>query len=740
MFYLAQVLIGRSVVSLDRPFTYYTDDETIKAGHRVLVSFGPSKSTTGFVLKDLEKIDLSLEEYQAKNNIKLSKIIRKIDDEPLLSKQLLELAYKMSSYYKADLINVLSSFLPPSLKPKDSALHKPQKKTVSFAFALDKDDDTLPLTKHENELYKKIKVEADGIRTVHITAKASLKNLIEKGLVEIKEIPVSRIPELQAKKLLPYELTLSQKEAYKKIEQSEKNIILLQGVTGSGKTHIYIKLAQEYLKQGQGVLILVPEIALNDSFANVFASYFGDTLSILNSSLSDARKYDEYQRIYSGETKVVLGTRSAIFAPVNNLGLIIIDEEHSSSYKQDSSPFYDAIKVASFRSEIENVKVVLGSATPRIIDRARADKGIYELVKLDTRFSSYQEHDLKVVDMNNSAIFNANISSLFSSQLVEEIKKNLENKEQTMILINRRGYSPIYLCRACHSAAKCPNCDIPLNYHKKDNTLRCHHCGYKSQIYDYKCPKCGCNDFLTLGYGTERAYEELKFLFPNARINRLDSDVSSNEVRHEVLEGFSTGEYDILIGTEVIAKGHNFPKVTLAAILDSDFSLKLPTYLANEQTFDLISQFVGRAGRADKKGRIVLQTYVPDNKVIKFAAKQDYQSFYEYEMEERKKYQYPPYTYLASITIKATEKKRSYIVGDLLANYLEKECRHKRINFYGPSDPYIPHINGRYFRNILIKYKSIDEISPILDGIKTIRLANKDVEIYINIDPETESI
>ena len=738
MFYLIKVLIGRAVVSLDRPFDYWTDDASINKGMRVLVSFGASKETIGFVLSDPIVIKESLEEYQKENNIKLVKIKRKIDTKPLLNENLLKLANAVSQYYKADLIRVLAAFLPPSLKPKDSALKKPQGKTATYVLAKDLSESVV-LSKNEKSIYEKIKGHEDGIRATQITAKGSLKNLLNKGILISKEIPVYRIPEIEAKKIKGFELTTEQQKVYQEVLDSKKEIFLLEGVTGSGKTEVYIRLAQQYLKEGKGVLVLIPEIALTDQMANLFAAFFKDTISILNSSLSDARKYDEYQRIASGETKVVLGTRSAIFAPVTNLGLIIIDEEHSSTYKQDNVPFYDAIKVASLRNQIENCKILLGSATPRIIDKARALKDIYEPLYLKTRFAKNQDKDQIIVNMNNPDNYNPQVSSLLSKPLIEEITKTLERHEQSMVLINRRGYSPLYICRQCHKTAVCPNCNIPLNYHKRNDTLRCHHCGYEIPVQEYTC-FCGSHDFLTLGYGTERVYEELKMLFPTAKITRLDSDVSSNEVRHEILQGVSLGETDILVGTEVIAKGHDFPKVTLASIINAESSLNLPTYLANEETFDLISQFVGRAGRADKKGTVLIQTTVPDNPVIKLATKQDYESFYQFELEERRKYQYPPYTYLTNITIKAIDKRRADEVANKVRDYLDDAVKNLRINIYGPATPYIPHLNGRYYLSILLKYKSWEEVSPILDGIKVIRLGNKDTEISINVDPGNESL
>lgn len=738
MFYIVKVLIGRSVASLDRLFSYYTLDDSIHAGERVIVSFGKSKETIAFVMEEPEKIDKTILEYEQESGIKLAKIIRVVDSKPLLDSNLMKLAKQVADYYKADLIKVLSAFLPPSLKPRNSALKKTQGKTIEYVLCLPFGENNL--NKNETNLYHKIKINKNGIKKSSISAKATLKSLLDKKAVEIQNIPVSRIPEIEAKKYKEVELTSEQQSTFHAVINSNKKTLLLEGVTGSGKTEVYLRLTDYYLKQGKGVLILIPEITLTDHIADVFYSHFKDSISILNSSLSDGRKYDEYQRIASGESKVVLGTRSAVFSPIKDLGLIIIDEEHSSSYKQDNVPYYDAIKVAQMRADNGDAKVLLGSATPRIIDKARAEKNIYQPLYMKTRISKNQEHDLIMVDMNETSNLNLRLSSFYSIRLIKEIQENLERKEQTMILINRRGYSPVFMCRKCQHVFKCPNCNIPLNYHKKHSSLCCHHCGYKIETFNLKCQNCQSTDFLELGYGTERAYEELKLLFPQSKIFRLDSDVTNNDVRHEILQDFSSGESDILIGTQVISKGLDFPNVTLAAILDADFSLRLPTYMANEETFDLISQFVGRAGRSTKKGRILIQSYVPDNNVIQLAAKQNYEEFYKFEMEERRKYQYPPYTYLCMITIKALKQDLCSNVSDIVATYLKDNVKKCRINIYGPSLPYIPYQNGRYSRNILLKYKSFEELSPLLDGIKVIRLANKDAEILINVDPGRECL
>lgn len=738
MFYLIKVLIGRTVSALDRPFSYWTDDESIKKGMRVLVRFGPSKSTIGFVIEEPERIDTSLEEYQNEKGIKLSKIQKSLDEEPILDNNLMNLATAMAKYYKCELIRVLQTMLPPSLKPKDSALNKSHGRTIDFVFALPLGD--TKLTKKESDLYKKIETEKVGIRKSKITAKASLNKLLEKKVVEIREIPVSHIPQMVIDHLSSFELTDAQNQVYEEIINSDDKTFLLNGVTGSGKTEIYLHLTDYYLKQNKSVLILVPEIALTDQMEMNFESRFEDTISILNSSLSDSRKYDEYQRILHGESKIVLGTRSAVFAPLENIGMIIIDEEHSPSYKQDTAPYYDAINVAILRARQNGAKVLLASATPRIIDMARATKNIYHPLYLKKRIAVNQEKDIIIVDMNKTENLDLHKSSLISIPLINEIKKNIERHEQAMILLNRRGFSPIYLCRDCQKSYKCPNCNIPMNYHKREDVLQCHHCGYRISAIGVTCQNDGCTDFTALGYGTQRAYEELKSLFPNAKITRLDSDISSNNIRHEILEDVRSGDTDILIGTEIIAKGHDFPRVSLACMLDADSPLRLPTYMANESCFDLISQFVGRAGRKNLKGRVLLQTYTIDNKVIEYAAKQDYDSFYEYEMGERKKYQYPPYTYLTSIQLRGVDNKKVNMMAEIVKNTLISAIGKRRFNVLGPSSPYIPYRNGRFYKMILLKYKDIKEAMDVLDSLDEIIKSSQDVDISINVDCGEESI
>lgn len=729
-----KVLIGRSVASLDRLYSYSYDKDDLSIGQRVILPFSKNKKEIGFILEIEEASSIS--DYEKRNNIKLSKIDSVVDTTPLLDSNLITLAKEIASYYKCELISVISSFLPSSLKPKLSALNVSTNKIyVDYVLANNFDIKNYELNNNEIKLFNKIKGCPSGIKKSTLSKK-SLDKLIALKLVYVKQIERNKIPEVEAKNLVSFELTIKQKEIYDSIINSSEKEILLEGVTGSGKTNIYIRLIQHYLKENKGALLLVPEIALTDNLLGLLSSYFKDNISILNSSLSSKKKYEEYNKIATGQTKVVLGTRSAIFAPIKNLSIIIIDEEHSSSYKQNSSPYYDARTVAKLRSQIENCKIIYGSATPQILTKARARSGVIKQLYLGEKYYE-NKNNIHLIDLSKIENFNLHISSFFTTEVISAIQKRIDEKKQTMILINRRGYSPIYICRHCHSPAKCPNCSIPLVYHKKDDTLRCHYCNYKINKNDYKC-LCGSKDFSFLGFGTERAYEEIRFLFPSAKIYQLDSDTSSSRVRHEVLYTFKEGEADILIGTQMIAKGHDFPLVTCAIIVDGDNLLRLPTYLANEETFDLISQFVGRAGRNNYPSDVYIQTYLPENKVINFASKQDYHSFYSFEMEERKKYLYPPYVFLVQITLSSLSENRLLEISSKIKDYLIQESNNKRINIYGPYLPYISKINYRYYRQFLLKYKVLQEMGPILDGIKKMKANINDVNISINVDPGSE--
>ena len=531
----------------------------------------------------------------------------------------------------------------------------------------------------------------------------------------------------------PKKLNDDQQKVVDEFFNSDDEVYLLQGVTGSGKTEVYLHICDEYIKQNKTVLMLVPEISLTPIMSENFIKRFKGKVAILHSELTPAEKYDEYRRIANGEAQVVVGVRSAIFAPLKNIGVIILDEEHTETYKQENEPYYHAREVAIFRGKQHHCKVLLGSATPSLETRARASKGLYHFLRLDKRINDQIMPITTVVNMLDYSNIDRD-SYIFSKRLREEIKLCLKNNEQIILLINRRGFSTSLSCRKCGHVFKCPNCGVALTYHHKEKMLKCHHCDYMELVPDF-CPECGFDGFLKTGFGSERIDDEIKRLFPNARTLRLDSDTA--KIRSKIqttVESFRRHEADILIGTQMIAKGHDFPNVTLVGIVLADIGLTMPNYRSAERVFQLITQAVGRSGRGDKKGKAIIQTYTPSHYAITMAARQNYDLFYAYEMRIRKQQYYPPYCYMATIVISSIKEDIAVETAYTLSMQLNKQFLDNG-QIIGPSAPYISFFKGKYTRVILVKYKDIPFAMEIFK--KTIDiLSNKSmVSISIKIDP-----
>ena len=480
--------------------------------------------------------------------------------------------------------------------------------------------------------------------------------------------------------------------------------------------------------------MLVPEISLTVQMVRRFRECFS-RVAILHGELTPGERYDEYRKISRGEVDLVIGARSAIFAPLKNIGLIIIDEEHSETYKQDNSPFYHALEVAKMRQKYnKNCKIVLGSATPSLETKVRALKGVYKQLYLTKRFNDSILPETKVIDMLDWRNLD-NESSMFSLTLRHEINQCLNRKEQVLLLVNRRGFAPFISCRKCGKVLKCPTCGIPLSYHKKDNLLKCHHCGLVDHLPN-SCSKCQSNMFIKTGFGTEKVEDEVKRLFPNARCLRLDSDVASiRSAVGKVISTFENEQADILIGTQMIAKGHDFKNVTLVGIVLADLGLNIPSYKSSERTFNLITQAIGRAGRHEKKGKAIIQTYMPKHYVIYDASIQDYNRFFNEEMAYRKESQNPPYNYLTMLTFASTNEKevidKSYYVKDLLVSKFAS----KKVEVIGPSEPFLTKINDKFRRKILLKYKKYQDVYPVLKEIKENVNKNSQIDVIINVDP-----
>ena len=726
---LLNVLIERKAQSLNRPFSYtYKGNKPVDVGYRVQVSFANQK-LVGYVIK-CEEVDKSTEDIEKELGFKVFEIDDVIDEKPLLNKELMDLAEEVSDYYLSPMISTLQTMLPTSLKPSSASLKGPKIAYDTYVHLLDASEEGL--TAKQIELVRLLAKNGDILKR-DIKSDVIVKNLIKHKQVSLKKVEKSRleIPEYQKEKAK--KLTEDQEQAVLSILTSDKTVTLLHGVTGSGKTEVYLSVSESILKQGKNVLMLVPEISLTPVMVEYFQRRFKGKVAILHSELTPAEKYDEYRRIARGECQVVVGVRSAIFAPLDNIGLIILDEEHVESYKQDSLPFYHAREVAIIRAKHFGAKVLLGSATPSLETRARAQKGVYHYVTLKNRINKQELPKTRIIDMSKG--FNLTRSSfMFSKQLMDEIYGVLERKEQAVLLINRRGFSGYITCRNCGHMFMCPNCNIALTYHREDNLLKCHHCGHVELAEDV-CPECGSKYLSHNGFGTERIVEEVHKLFPEARVLRLDSDVG--EVRNNIqktLEAFANQEADILVGTQMIAKGHDFPNVTLVGVVLADIGLSLPSFRSTERAFELITQAVGRSGRSSKVGQAIIQTYNPTHYAIQLAARQDYESFYKKEMSIRKISQYPPYTYLTSIEISGTKEEVVYdtiaqIADDMVNANLEDTT------ILGPVSPYIYHENATYRRLILVKYKNSDKIKPYLERVVSLLKHNTSVNIKVNVDP-----
>ena len=459
-----------------------------------------------------------------------------------------------------------------------------------------------------------------------------------------------------------------------------------------------------------------------------FKSRFGDEVAVLHSRLSEGEKYDEYRKIVEGKVHIVVGARSAVFAPFKNLGAIIIDEEHTTSYKQDNNPKYSAIEIAIERAKNNNAIVILGSATPSLETYARSIKGLYTLVELKHRVNTNNLPLVQIVDMSKEK----HRGSIFSSRLITEVNKRLENHEQIILLLNRRGYSSFITCSNCGYTAKCPHCDITLTYHKTSNTLRCHYCGYADKMNDI-CPSCGEKAIKTLGTGTEKVEEEIKKVF-NARVIRMDLDTTSKKGSHEkIITAFKNHEYDILLGTQMIAKGLDFSNVTLVGVINADTSLMIPNYRSNEYTFQLLMQTAGRSGRGEKKGSVIIQTFNPEHYAITLASKHDYIDFFKQEMEVRRKLSYPPYYYLIYIKVIGKDYNKISIESNKIASILTRELKNSKI--LGPTTCSVFKLNGLFRFGIIIKYKKEEKMEEVLQSLVNHYKGNQTVKVDIDINP-----
>lgn len=569
--------------------------------------------------------------------------------------------------------------------------------------------------------------------------RAHLNPLLEKKIIFLEQKEVYRNPyDRKFEQTNHLTLTPEQDQAirpiYNCINENKHNTFLLHGVTGSGKTEVYLQAIDKVINKGKQAIVLVPEIALTPQMVERFKGRFGSAVAVLHSALSVGEKYDEWRKVLKQEVKVVVGARSAIFAPFKNLGIIIIDEEHETTYKQEEQPRYHARDVAIKRAKLNNCPIILGSATPTLESFARANKGVYQLLTLSKRTNKQPMPHIEIVDMREE--LHAGNRTMFSRTLMDEIKERLDKKEQIVLLLNRRGYSTFALCRDCGHVEECPNCDISLTYHKRDNRLKCHYCTYEQQMLTV-CTQCESDLIGLFGTGTQRVEEALTKLIPEARVIRMDVDTTRRKGAHEkLLTKFENYEADILLGTQMIAKGLDFKNVTLVGVLAADSMLHLPDFRSSEKTFQLLTQVSGRAGRHELAGEVIVQTYTPEHYSITLASEYDFNTFYEREMMIRRQFQYPPYVYLVMFTISDENHLNVIDVSQIIATML-KEKLTEQTTILGPTPSPIARIKNRFRYQIIVKYKFEQnlqrKIAEILHALSD--RMKKDLQIHVDINP-----
>ena len=731
---ILQVLTQYGNRSLDRTFSYrYSGKKKVGERYRVRINFA-GHPAMGFVMKVIPT-EKTPEELEKELGYPLKEIAEGdiIDEEPLLTDELMALAEKVAEYYFAPLVSVLQAMLPPSLSPRLSSLHGPKIAYEKWVEILDQKEDGL--TPKQVEMLRLI-AKNSPILKKEAGSSAILEKLIQakKCRILLKEKARYVIPPEEREE--PHEMTLDQHAAFDAIEKAPQNVVLLEGVTGSGKTEVYLRLSEKVLDAGKTVLMLVPEINLTPVMVEYFSRRFGQKVAILHSELTPGERYDEYRRIARGEARIVVGARSAVFAPLRNIGLIVLDEEHVDSYKQDNliaPPYYHAREVAIFRGEQEHCKVVLGSATPSLETKARAMRGVYGYAEMKHRINEKALPYTRIIDLTDRSNISKK-SNKISAPLLAKIEEKLAKHEQILLLINRRGYWTNIMCANCGHIFVCPSCGGNLTYHQEDEMLKCHHCGYVEN-FPKVCPECGSSHLMRTGYGTERVVKELQEIFPSARICRVDSDVGQiNKNVEKIIRDFHDGLYDIMVGTQMIAKGHDFPNVTLSGVVMADIGLSLPTYRAAERTFELIAQAVGRSGRSSKTGEALIQTFNPSHYAIVYGARQDYEGFFQKEMQERKIAHYPPYVYLILLEFAAVNEDKCVqaaydFKNEILSQGIES------LEVVGPLLPYYSMANGKHKRIMLLKFKKRDEVHAYLKSLLGKYSSMGGVDIAINVDP-----
>jgi len=736
-----KILVDIPVQQLDQCYDYKIPPKfqgLLKIGQVVQVPFG-KRRVAGFIIgfSDSPEVEEKL----------LKEISELLYSEPFFDRELLELFQWMAAYYKANLISIIRAAIPAGVLSG-----KIKKKMIRYVQIKCSDKEAWDFIEREGKksykqaevlkllLNKKSLYTVSELAELANTTSDAIQRLVKKNILEYIEKVERRRPFLERdnkyeKTLLP---TKSQQTVINKINKQivkkEHSVFLLHGVTGSGKTEVYLQVIDTALKNSLGAVVLVPEISLTPMMVKRFYSRFGNKIAVLHSNLSPGERYDEWLRLKKGEASIAIGARSAVFAPVKNLGLIIIDEEHENSYKQGEYPYYHAREVAMKRSKIIGGTVVLGSATPSLETYYLAEKGVFVFSELPDRISQQGLPPVEIVDMREE--LKKGNTGIFSGSLQQLIADALQKKNQVIIFLNRRGYANFVFCRECGLAVKCPNCDISLTYHADINRLSCHYCDRTVKLPE-RCPECGSTYLGEYGFGTERLEEELCGLFPGAVVERMDVDTVSRKGSHQkILSHLENGEIDILVGTQMIAKGHDYPNIGVVGVISADTILNIPDFRSAERTFQLLTQVAGRTGRGEEGGQVIIQTYNPEHYSIKAACKHDFQEFYKKEILVRESYQYPPFTLLVNIIIKSPKEKEVIRASNDLYKFLQT-YKSLILEVLGPAPAGISKIKNQYRWQIIMKFNGYKKRNFVLSGIREefLNKIKKDVVFRIDVDP-----
>ncbi len=798
---IAEVIVDVSAYPIDRPFDYAVPghlETVIECGSRVKVPFGPRK-VIGYVTglktesdieeKKMKRIDelIDLDPVLSPELLGLAKKMARetlsyeIDALQVMLPAAMRAKYeKFISVEKPDeiddarfalflnnrtriplkqitdssILKLVKDYSDKGIVAVDTAISQ-QTKVKKVRTVHIRDSDTLAellLTVHPNakkqaELIRWMLDHAgETMEAAKLLNESGIQNPVLKAVIEkggAAEAYIETYREPDAPKLLdtpiPLQLTAEQQSALDKVKEAADSGIaetfLLHGVTGSGKTEVYLQAIKHVLDEGKEAIVLVPEISLTPQMTARFQERFGSLVAVMHSGLSSGEKYDEWRKIHRKEVKVVVGARSAIFAPFENVGIIILDEEHESTYKQEDTPRYHARDVAIWRSEHYGCPVILGSATPSLESYARATKGVYTLLELSKRAKNQSLPTVTIVDMRDE--LKEGNRSMFSVQLAEAIRLRLEKKEQTVLFLNKRGFSSFVLCRDCGTVVQCPNCDISLTYHRANESLKCHYCGHEERV-PLVCPECESEHIRFFGTGTQKAEEEISKLFPEARVLRMDVDTTRQKGAHErILRQFSEGKADILLGTQMIAKGLDFPNITLVGVLAADTTLHLADFRAAEKTFQLMTQVSGRAGRHELAGEVFIQTYSPEHYAIELAKTQHYETFYHLEMSTRKQYGYPPFFYITLVQFSHEDLLKVADFAEKGTRYLKSSLSHDSV-IIGPAAAAISRVNNRYRYQCLIKYKKEPKLIETLQQLIRMYRTNwmkEGLLMTVDVDP-----